>query len=258
MADIAEHLLVEKCARESSDRNDFWERLIGSTDTRLFAEVGVYRGDFAQGVLRSCPGVRQYYMIDPWRHLQGWNKPANQADDVFESYYQETLQKTDFAADRRTILRGKTTEVIDRIADESLDGAYIDGDHTLKGICIDLVRVFPKIRQGGWIGGDDFSKTIWQHPQQYEPTLVFPFAVYFAEAVQARIYALPYSQFLLQKSQSVGFEFIDWTSSYPSPELRHQVIAPKRSFGGGTGALGGSLRSLWRRVRDRIRFRCSS
>lgn len=253
MADIAEEPHIEKCMRASCDRNDFWERLIGCTDTRVLAEVGVYRGDFAKGILERCPGIRQYYMIDPWRHLQGWNKPANQADDVFESYFQETVQKTDFAADRRTILRGKTTEVIDRIEDESLDGAYIDGDHTLKGICIDLVRIFPKIRQGGWIGGDDFSKTIWQHHQQYEPTLVFPFAVYFAEAVQARIYALPYSQFLLQKSQRVGFEFIDWTASYPSPELRHQVVATKGKFGHGTGERGESLRSFWRRVRERIR-----
>ena len=32
------------------------------------------------------------------------------------------------------MLRGTTTEVIDRVPDRSVDFAYIDGDHTLRGI----------------------------------------------------------------------------------------------------------------------------
>ncbi len=97
------------------------------------------------------------------------------------------------------------------------------GDHTLKGITIDLIRLYPKIRDGGWIGGDDFSSTIWQHKTSYEPTLVFPFAVYFAEAVGARIYALPRSQFLLQKRASDAFEFSDLTGRYGDVGLRKQL-----------------------------------
>jgi hypothetical protein len=110
-------------------------------------------------------------MLDPWRHLDDWNKPANQDNSVFESFFQAAKAKTEFAAARRPILRGKTTEVIDQIADGELDFAYIDGDHTLKGITIDLVRVYPKVKVGGFIGGDDFSKTIWMHKTSFEPTL---------------------------------------------------------------------------------------
>jgi hypothetical protein len=83
----------------------------------------------------------------------------------------------------------------DQIADGGLDFAYIDADHTLKGIAIDLIRVYPKVRSGGFLGGDDFTRSVWEHNTRFEPTLVFPFAVYFAEAVGATIYALPYSQF---------------------------------------------------------------
>jgi hypothetical protein len=161
-------------------------------------------------------------MNDPWRHLDRWNKPENKDNDIFEEFFSETKSKTDFAAGKRIILRGKTTEVIDRIPDGELDFAYIDGDHTLKGIAIDLIRMFPKIKAGGWIGGDDFVKNLWQHTTEFEPTLVFPFAVYFAEAVGARIFSLPYSQFLMEKGDGSSFEFIDLMGYFKDDGLRPQ------------------------------------
>src|SRR5206468_4924808 len=99
----------------------------------------------------------------------------------------EAKLKTDFAGSRRVILRGKTTDVIDQIPDAELDLAYIDGDHTLRGIAIDLIRVYQKVSPNGFIGGDDFTPSMWEHKTSFEPTLVFPFAVYFAEAVGATI-----------------------------------------------------------------------
>jgi hypothetical protein len=185
-------------------------------------ELGVYRGDFASRLLRECDSIEKYYMLDPWRHLEYWNKPANKDNVTFEQFLSETKENTNFAAKKRIILQGKTTEVVDKIPDSELDFAYIDGDHTLKGIAIDLICLFPKIKDGGWIGGDDFSRTVWQHATTFEPTLVFPFAVYFAEAVGARIYALPHSQFLIEKNRSQSFYFIDLTGNYGDVGLRDQ------------------------------------
>ena len=88
---------------------------------------------------------------------------------------------------------------------------------------IDLIRLFPKVRPGGWIGGDDFCSTIWQRSTEYEPTLVFPFAVYFAEAIDARLYALPYAQFLLEKDETQPFGFVDLTGEYGDVFLRDQL-----------------------------------
>ena len=108
-----------------------------------------------------------------------------------------------------------------------LDFAYIDADHTLKGIAIDLIRVYPKVRAGGFLGGDDFTRSVWEHNTRFEPTLVFPFAVYFAEAVDATIYALPYSQFCLQKTSASQFAFVDLTGLYDDVGLQNQ-FAPEK------------------------------
>ncbi|MFK7783100.1 class I SAM-dependent methyltransferase [Psychroserpens sp.] len=220
---------IIKIIVRSKDRFMFCKELIEEFDLKKVAELGVYRGDFAKYLLENTSKIDRYIMIDPWRNLSDWNKPANENNNIFEEFYQETLQKTNFAKDKREILRGKTTEVIDKIEDESLDFLYIDGDHTLKGITIDLINLWPKMKNNGFIVGDDFSSTIWQHNQNYEPTMVFPFAVYFAEAVNAKIYGLPHSQFLLQKSQS-GFEFIDTTNGeYSNLELRSQFSNTTKS-----------------------------
>ena len=214
--------IVRQCIEESNSRFDLWIHLVKSFQVESMAEVGVYQGDFACQMLQQCSSIKKYYMIDPWRHLDDWNKPANKENSIFEQFLLTTKEKTDFAADKRIILRGKTTEVVKKISDQELDLAYIDGDHTLRGITIDLICLYDKIRVGGLIAGDDFSRSIWQHTPNYEPSLVFPFAVYFAEAVGARIYALPYSQFLIEKNEAKSFSFIDLTGKYRHLELKSQ------------------------------------
>jgi predicted O-methyltransferase YrrM len=209
---------VATLARESRDRLELWSAFLSRVGAREVAELGVYRGVFAERILADCPAITRYYMIDPWRHLDDWNKPANRDDAAFQRVFDEAMKRTAQHA-------GRTTEVIDRIPDGSLDFAYIDGDHTLRGITADLVRIHPKIRMGGWIGGDDFVRSIWQHGRQFEPTLVFPFAVYFAEAVGARIYGLPFGQFLLEKQADTGFEFVDVAGKYDNRDLLSQMGA---------------------------------
>lgn len=231
---------VRECAHGTGSRMEFWPRFLNATAVASMAELGVYRGEFAECILKECPGIRHYYMVDPWRHLPDWNKPANQADEMFEAFLEETLCRTAFAASKRVVLRGRTTEVLDRIGDGELDFAYVDADHTLRGITIDLIQVYPKVRPGGWIGGDDLSPTIWQHRSEFEPTLVFPFVVHFAEAVGAELFILPHAQFLLRKTGGTGFRRVDLVPGYGNVDLGAQF---RRAHPG--GERGGGL-SYWR------------
>lgn len=223
------HECLREIAPRSQSRENLWVEFINAFELRQAAEIGVYRGDFAQTLLRQSPCLTRYYMIDPWKHLPDWNKPANHPDTELEAYYQESIAKTDFAAEKRVVLRGKTVDVIGQIPDQALDYAYIDGDHTLRGITIDLLSVYPKVKVGGFLTGDDFTSSIWEHKTMFEPTLVFPLSVYFAEAVGATIFALPHSQFCLHKSAERSFSFVDLTGKYGNTSLRDQV-APEKLF----------------------------
>jgi hypothetical protein len=208
----------------SQDRVQGWTAFLKATRPRRVAEVGVWQGEFAEAVLRECDFIETYYLIDPWKHLADWNKPYNVTNEQFEEVYREALARTEFAKERRVVLRGRTREVAGQLADDSLDFIYIDGDHTLRGITLDLLLLFSKVRQSGFIGGDDFSTAQWVHGAGYEPNAVFPFAVYFAEAMNSPIRALPFDQFLLQRAQT-GFTFIDPSGKYAHPAINPPPVS---------------------------------
>ena len=215
-------------AAGATDRVNLWAQVCRGCAAQAVAEVGVWKGEFAQQILSHCPSIKKYYLLDAWRQLEGWNKPANVSDPAFEQIFAEVLDRTAFAAAKRVVLRGTTSEVAHQIADKSLDFCYIDGDHTLRGIMIDLIRLYPKMRDGGIIGGDDFCPSAWQHAANYEPTLVFPAAVYFAQAAGSAIYGLPHQQFAILVDRSRDqYEFRDLTGQYKDCSVL-QAIAHRR------------------------------
>ncbi len=162
----------------SIKRYDLWMQLINKISQNKkvrIAEIGVWKGDFAYQVLKNCPNIEKYYLVDPWRHLKDWKKPFNVSNEQFNSVFETTMRKLDFAKDKICVLRGTTLEVVDQINDSELDLVYIDGDHTAKGIVIDLIKLFPKVKEGGVIGGDDYTDNIYHHdPNRFDPTMVKP------------------------------------------------------------------------------------
>ena len=57
--------------------------------------------------------------------------------------------------DKVTWVFKKSTDVTDEIPDQ-LDFVYIDGNHAEDFVRKDILAFFPKVRQGGVIGGHDF------------------------------------------------------------------------------------------------------
>lgn len=219
---------LDRILSHAHNRLQLWGGFLNAIQARSAAEIGVWRGEFAEAMLHFCPALQRYYMVDPWRHLQDWNKPANTSDAEFEKVKAEALRRTEFASERRIVVQGRSLDVLDRIPDGSLDFAYIDSDHSLRGITIDLQRILPKMHPNGWIGGDDFVPNVWQHSPKYEPSFVFPYAVYFAEAIGAPIYAIGHSQFLISMSpvSSAHSNFIDRTGIYQSTAVADALRCP--------------------------------
>lgn len=207
--------------RGAESREALWAQMLAHRLPRAVLEIGVWRGDFTALALKAAPSIERYFMIDPWRPLDAWNKPYNVDAPSFDEHYAAALAATEFAADRRRVLRGRTVDVIDQVEDASLDFIYVDGDHTLRGVSIDLIASWPKLQSGGWMAGDDFGSSIWQHGAAWEPTLVFPFAVHFAEAVGARLWALPHGQFVMEKPApgARDFAFVDLVGVYGEQSL---------------------------------------
>jgi len=221
-------MAIQNIAATAQTREEMWGQIIAQGKVADIVEVGVWRGAYAAHMLKHCHGIASYTMIDPWQQLPDWNKPANKNNAVFESIFAEAMACTDFAKDKRHVMRCTTKEAAPEIAPESLDMAYIDGDHTLRGITIDLMLMYGKLRPGGLLGGDDFVKSVWQHGPDFDPTFVCPYAIYFAEAMNVPIIALPFAQFLILKDSSMGFELIHFTEGYKNLRLNKMMRLPPR------------------------------
>jgi hypothetical protein len=204
----------KEIAARAATRVDLWRGLVDAAGAEHVAEIGVWKGDFAKELLVHCGSIKKYAMIDPWATLPDWNKPFNVDSKTFDDVFDEAMAKTAFANEKRVILRGRTIDVVDQLPEHSLDVVYIDGDHTLRGITIDLIKILPKVKAGGLIGGDDFWPNPWQHGAAFELTLVCPFSIFFAEAMGLPIYALPWGQFLIVNQPELGFRFVDFTGAY--------------------------------------------
>lgn len=219
MALVFEEETLRSLSSKTVNRLEMWTDIVRQSGAKNVVEIGVWKGDFAAHMLQHCSEIEHYAMIDPWATLPDWNKPFNVDTQVFEEVYDEAMSKTAFAQAKIEVLRGTTLAMIDRIPDNSLDFAYIDGDHTLRGITLDLVKLLPKMKHGGLIAGDDFVANPWQHSLEFEPTMVCPFSIYFAEAMDLPIWGLPHQQFLIVNSQERGFAFTDLCGDYQDISL---------------------------------------
>lgn len=181
-------------------RIQYWAKKLISHRARRVLEIGVYRGAFARQMLDRCPSIEKYYLIDPWRSFtDAWNDPLRGPQEEMDENFRITREKLEAHAHRIEILRGTTLEVIDQIPDESLDFIYVDGDHTLRGITIDMVKAWPKLKPGGTLGGDDYGDNQYHNGREYDPTEVKPFVDYFAEAVGAVAEPARHRQFIMHK-----------------------------------------------------------
>jgi hypothetical protein len=232
--------LLRELAASVGNRHGLWKKILRKAEVKTMLEIGVFRGEFAGKILSNCEDIDLYYMIDPWAELPDWNKPANSNAKSFDDVFQEAMDATAFAADKRRVLRGRTKDVIHQIPDQSLDFAYVDGDHTLRGMTIDLIRLLPKMKPGGIIGGDDFTPRPWHHGTEFEPTLVFPFSIYFAEAHNLPIFALPFNQCVIQNDPGTGFSFTDIAGVYGDLSLKNpEALGPRKPRSVKPGKLAG-------------------
>ncbi|HEX8527586.1 class I SAM-dependent methyltransferase [Allosphingosinicella sp.] len=118
------------------------------------AELGVYRGEFAETILSRWPG--RLLLVDPWRYLPDYLDSWNADDCAAEKNLAETCTRLASFTDRIDILRRKSADAANLVADQSLDFVYIDANHSYESTSMDLKLWYPKVRAGGLVSGHDY------------------------------------------------------------------------------------------------------
>jgi hypothetical protein len=123
---------------------------------RAVVEVGVFAGHFSDFILSQNPKL-QLVGIDPYIGK----------DNTFPGTFSETLDPNEalaYAAQtymkyepRGQLMQGVSSEIAPAIANESLDGVFIDGCHLYECVRDDIELWLPKVKPGGFVAGHDFS-----------------------------------------------------------------------------------------------------
>lgn len=153
---IATQILNVK--RTNHHRDKFFPLLIDNLQCNVGVEVGVDKAGFSNHIL-SKSKIKKYYCVDTWQDNFGsdykpnyyekdGNKRYNQAKYVLDPYLIEGRAK---------MLRMTGVKASMSFLDESIDFCYIDGDHSLEGIYMDIKSWMPKIKIGGIISGHDYK-----------------------------------------------------------------------------------------------------
>lgn len=120
------------------------------------AEVGVFDGHTSETLLRELPELR-LWMVDPWTPYEGKSILGDMTPELLEKVRVGAMWWTEFARDRRFVLREASPRSASRFADASLDFAFIDGNHLYESVRADIAAWWPKVRPGGLLTGHDYG-----------------------------------------------------------------------------------------------------
>ena len=151
---IAEAILKE--SKHNRHRDHFFPLLIDKLDLQIGAEIGVDKGEFAK-IIAEKSHIQRYYGIDSWLDCFGSDPKAY--DPIGENRYKaaEALLDSYITSKRIELVKMDSELASAQCPINLIDYLYIDGDHSLGGIFIDLKCWCPKVKIGGIISGHDYK-----------------------------------------------------------------------------------------------------
>lgn len=121
-----------------------------------FVEIGCYKGKSTaflgvEIVNRNIPVT--VHCVDNWESPNG---ETGQGPAIFAEFERNIKPIADALGDRLIVHPVSSLEASMAFLDNSLDVVWVDADHEYEGCLQDIRAWWPKIKPGGFMGGDDF------------------------------------------------------------------------------------------------------
>ena len=117
----------------------------------ICAEVGVWKGDFAQCILNQKPS--QLHLIDPWIHQDYIDRYYSIDQEKINTIYNDVVVR--FRQQTNVVIHKAFSTAVD-FEEDFFDFVYIDGNHNYENVKKDLEHYYPLVKKGGYICGDDY------------------------------------------------------------------------------------------------------
>lgn len=135
----------------------------------VVVEVGVAIGKTityaADAIILAGRRDIELWAVDPWAGTARNAEQSQMADAAggdFALFASMMLQHDRDALQFARVVRAPSVQASKLFEPGSVDLVLLDGDHSYDGVRADIDAWLPKLRAGGWIGGDDHHAT--EHP----------------------------------------------------------------------------------------------
>lgn len=127
-----------------------------TTGNSTMIEIGSYMGESTM-LFASSNIFNKIYTIDPHKGNEGFSKTYGYSwDDVKKQFELNTRY-----FDNISLISDYSFNVADRFDDNSIDFIYLDGAHNYDSVEKDINLYYPKVKDGGYIGGHDYNERQW-------------------------------------------------------------------------------------------------
>ena len=124
----------------------------------IWAELGVFLGDFSKLIYRSC-NPSHLHLVDTFpSEMWSGDKDGNNIQKRNLSDVPSQLE-SHFSGNQVTVHKISTVNFLRSSSDRNLDVVYIDADHSYEAVRLDLEESLKRVKIGGIISGHDYSST---------------------------------------------------------------------------------------------------
>jgi hypothetical protein len=127
----------------------------------IFAELGVFKGDFSKEIIKNV-SLKELFLVDIWEGNYGsGDKDGNNhinikdMETVYLNILHQTLNKPNIH-----VVRSKSVSFLKTCEQDYFDCIYVDGDHTAKAVYEDLTNSYRVLKEGGMLMGHDYHYTL--------------------------------------------------------------------------------------------------
>jgi len=121
-------------------------------------EVGVQKGILAKRTLNVWKSCEEYKLVDLWGREDGYQEPGGHTQALKDSWLIQSKSRL-----KKWIEKGVTeffvmrsTDAAKKLKDNYFDYIYLDARHDYCAVMEDIEHYYPKLRQGGILGGHDY------------------------------------------------------------------------------------------------------
>lgn len=131
------------------------EMVKNAKDGSHFVEIGAWKGKSTSCMAVEIINSGKKIKFDVVDTFKGSTEHQNLPCIVNGTLYQEYLANIDTVKNYVNTIVGNSTHIAGMYTDNSLDFVFVDGDHTYEGVYNDIMAWLPKVKQGGYICGND-------------------------------------------------------------------------------------------------------